>query len=70
VILVDDVGFGCSEGLGYDDGFGCASVRALVEFGLQMLFHLVVAPEQGAGDWLVDGASFIVLGSVQFMCAK
>jgi hypothetical protein len=28
--LVDDVGSGCSEGLGYDDGFGCASVRALV----------------------------------------
>jgi hypothetical protein len=30
LILVDDVGFGCSEDLGYDDGFGCASIRALV----------------------------------------
>jgi hypothetical protein len=28
--LVDDVGFACTEGLGYDDGFGCAFVRALV----------------------------------------
>jgi hypothetical protein len=34
-----------------------------------MFFRLVVTPEQGASDQWVDGAPFIVLGSVQFMCA-
>ena len=66
--LVDDVGFGCIEGLGYDDGFGCASVRALVASDVVLSSGCFGA---GSGQ-LIDGwGSFYCLGKCSvYMCAK